>query len=256
MPLWARALETDRAQPLIRDPKAKEIVAAVDFDFDAFAAARVDVVGFCVRAVLVDRFVVDFLDRHDQATVVEMGVGLDSRFERLDNGRVRWFELDLPETIEIRRQFYEETPRRTLIGSSALEPEWVDVVARQREGPLLLIADAMFYFLTKRQVIELMQRLANVVPGSTLVFDCHAPWYQWFCNRRHPLRDSHMEFSLSRVEEIESWDRRFRVERCIGFGDRPDYDEFLPRFSWFVWAARRCIPAVRSAFRIVQVRLA
>ena len=30
--------------------------------------------------------------------------GLDSRFERVDNGQVEWYDLDLPEVIELRQK--------------------------------------------------------------------------------------------------------------------------------------------------------
>jgi len=35
-----------------------------------------------------DRFAQDFLSRHPDGVVVHIGCGLDTRFERVDNGRV------------------------------------------------------------------------------------------------------------------------------------------------------------------------
>lgn len=43
-----------------------------------------------LRTVLFDRWVADFLAAHPDGTVVEIGTGLNTRYERLDNGRGRW----------------------------------------------------------------------------------------------------------------------------------------------------------------------
>lgn len=41
--------------------------------------------------------------------MIEIGTGLNTRFESVDNGVVRWLDLDLPDTIELRRQFFANT---------------------------------------------------------------------------------------------------------------------------------------------------
>ena len=51
-----------------------------------------------------DRYAQDFLRCHPEAVVVHIGCGLDSRFERVDNGQVEWYDLDLPHVIELRRK--------------------------------------------------------------------------------------------------------------------------------------------------------
>ena len=42
-----------------------------------------------------------FLARHPDAVVVNLGGGLDTRFFRVDNGRVLWKEIDVPESIAL-----------------------------------------------------------------------------------------------------------------------------------------------------------
>ena len=46
--------------------------------------------------------------------MVELGTGLNTRFERTDNGSVHWIDLDLPDTIEHRRRFFADTERRRM----------------------------------------------------------------------------------------------------------------------------------------------
>jgi O-methyltransferase involved in polyketide biosynthesis len=64
-----------------------------------------------------DVLVADFLRDHPEGTVVEIGCGLNTRFERLDNGRVHWFDLDLPDSIELRQRFFSDSDRRTTLAA-------------------------------------------------------------------------------------------------------------------------------------------
>ena len=49
------------------------------------------------RTILLDQMVGAFLEEHPDATVVNIACGLDTRVYRLDNGQVRWYNLDLPD---------------------------------------------------------------------------------------------------------------------------------------------------------------
>jgi O-methyltransferase involved in polyketide biosynthesis len=255
MPLWARAAELDRPAPLVRDVRARQLLEAIDYDFEKFVEAHVDTVGYCVRAVIVDDLVQRFLVEYPDATVVEMGVGLDARFDRIDNQRARWFELDLPETIELRRQLIEETPRRTMLEGSVLERDWLAVLPEGEPTKRLFVADGLFYFMTRRQVADLFRDIADAFPGSQIVFDCQSPMYLYYCNRRHPLKDSQLVFSLTWISDIERWDPRFRVKEYVGFGDSPEYDRLMPRFSLVTRIARRFFPPLRHMFKITRVEL-
>jgi O-methyltransferase involved in polyketide biosynthesis len=255
MPLWAKAMESRRADPILRDPKAAEMAAAIDYDFDRFARLRVDATGYCIRAALVDGLVRDFLARHPAAAVVELGVGLDARFFRADNGRAAWFELDLPETIALRRLLLPEGPRRRFLAASVLDGGWLAEVAEARPQAVLFVAEGLFYFFTHGEILGLLQSLAGRFPGARLIFDVQSPLYLRYCRWRHPLRNSAPQWSMWNVRAMQRWDARFRVEREIGFGDRPDYDAFRGRLSRLVRAARRLCPPLRRMFVVAQLAM-
>lgn len=254
MPLWSRAQEARHPEPILVDRKAVQIVESLDYDFERFLLAGVDPVGYCSRAVIFDSLVREFLAEQPAAAVVEIGAGLDTRFDRLDNGRVRWFDLDLPEAISVRRQFFEETPRRQFLATSVLAVQWLEQV-RQIGAATLFISEGVFYFFAEEQVCELFIRLADHFPGSRILFDSQSPLFLWYSNRRHPLQGSRLRWSIANVREIERWDRRFVVEKSVGFGDSPYYDKHFKRFGrLFRWMRRLC-PPVRNMFRISVVRL-
>ncbi|MDT0382287.1 class I SAM-dependent methyltransferase [Streptomyces sp. DSM 42041] len=177
IPLYARAVENGREQPLLRDTRAEEIVAALDYDFARFDELP-SLTGTLLRARLFDRWVSDFLSTHPGGTVVEIGTGLNTRYERVDNGRARWFELDLPDVIDLRGRFFTDTPRRTTIAGSVTDGAWVEAVASQAaDGPHLFVAEAVLPYLDAADVHRVVDLLADRFPGSLLALDTAGPGF-------------------------------------------------------------------------------
>lgn len=253
MPLWARAVESRSATPLLQDRRAAEIVDSLDFDFDRFRRMRVPQADYCVRAVVLDQLVDEFLKDHPDATVVEFGVGLDTRFDRLDNGRVTWIELDLPHVMDLREQFFESTDRRRMLRGSLTSPDWIPQVAALGKGPWLFIAEGVLYFLTTDEVTALLDRMVAAFPGGSFLFDAQSPWFLWFSNLRQPMENAAMKFSLGNVAELSRSNANLSVRRWVGFGDSPYYDHALARVSRTKRWARRLCPWLRGMFKIVQV---
>jgi len=169
IPLAGRARESARKHPLIRDPKAAEIMAAVDFDAEAYSrgwGAGVTV----LRTAVFDEFVRGFLAEHPEGTVVELGTGLNTRFDRVDNGRVHWLDLDLPDTIELRRRFFQDTERRRMVAASVLDDDWPAVVEAS-PGPYLFVAEGVLVYL--EQAPDVLSRIAERFPGALLAFDTY-----------------------------------------------------------------------------------
>jgi O-methyltransferase involved in polyketide biosynthesis len=109
-------MESQRPDALVRDPKAVELVGQLDYDFSGIQRLKNDSVNYLLRMREFDRLAWAFLEEHPDGVIVDLGCGLDTRFERVDNGRMEWYGLDLPEVIELRQALLDETPRSHFIG--------------------------------------------------------------------------------------------------------------------------------------------
>ena len=171
IPLAARAAETRRKHPVLRDPKAAEMVESIDFDTARYGRGAGGFVTV-LRTAIIDFWVRGFLAAHPAATVVELGTGLNTRFERVDNGQVNWFDLDLPDTIELRRNFFADTGRRRMIAASVLDEDWLPAVAQSR-GPYFFVADGVLVYLPEDQVMATLARIVARFPGSLIALDTY-----------------------------------------------------------------------------------
>jgi O-methyltransferase involved in polyketide biosynthesis len=167
--LYHRAAETRRPDALLNDPRAAELVEAIDFPFERFGEPRMARM-HALRVLTFDGAVLRFLTEHPGGTVVALGEGLETEFWRVDDGRVRWLTVDLPETIEVRRTLLpDDPPRRRTLARSALDLSWMDEVDAS-EG-VLITTQGLLMYLQPEEVRSLIAACAARFPGGTLVLD-------------------------------------------------------------------------------------
>lgn len=156
--------------PLLADPVANKLVEAIDADW-AGLERSFGLSGICLRARVFDALVRDFLSRHPEGTIVELGCGLDARFERTDNGRATWWELDVPAVMDVRRRFFDETPRRHFPSGSAFDTEWIDAVAASKPAACLIVAEGSTIYFPLKENLQLLGNIAARLPGAGFVTD-------------------------------------------------------------------------------------
>jgi len=239
IPLYIRAMESQRPDAMMKDEKAVALVTQMSYDFDRVRKIPMTEGNKIARIMLtrgMDRCARDFLSRHPEAVVVHIGCGLDSRFERVDNGRVEWFDLDLPGVIDLRRRFIgDERERYHLLGCSVLEDAWLEAVKVHSQRPFLFLAETVFVYFTEAQVKSLVLTLRDHFPGAELVFDGWTPFLVWVGNRQLSLSSSKvaaglLHWGLWRGQELEGWGDGIRLLDEWGFFDQPE-----PRLAHIRW---------------------
>ena len=252
--LYLRAMETQRPDALIKEEKAVELVTRMGHDFDRIRQIPMKEVNKVVpllRTREFDRYAQDFLRRHPEAVVVHIGCGLDSRFERVDNGQVEWYDLDFPHVIELRRKLIGDVRERYhFLACSALEDAWMEAVSAHRQRIFLFMAEGVFPYLEEAQVKWLVLRLRDHFPGAELVFEALSPFELWVGNLRLAISKlgARAHWGLRRGREIEGWGDGIRLLDEWGYFDRPE-----PRLDHIRWM--RHIPLLATALRIYHFRL-
>jgi O-methyltransferase involved in polyketide biosynthesis len=168
IPLYGRARDAAARVPVLHDHRAVELVAGIDYDFAKFRGPSL--AGSVLRASIFDEYVRAFLRAHPDGTVVDMGCGLSTRFDRLDNGRLHWFDLDVPDTMALRRRFFDDADRYTMIAASLFDTDWHATVLARR-APVFLLSEAVLLYFEADRVHAALRGLAAAFPGTGLAFD-------------------------------------------------------------------------------------
>jgi O-methyltransferase involved in polyketide biosynthesis len=249
LPLCYRAMESQRPDALIHDPKAAEIVAQLAYDFARIKRQSFQQLNIALRVREFDCSARAFLADHPDGVVVDVGCGLDTRFERVDNGRVRWFNLDLPEVIALRERFLPPGPRCQDLASSALDFGWMETVVRAG-GPYLFLSEGVLPYFAESEVKQFVLALCRHFPGSEFVFDAIPPLMARF-GRLHPAirqtRAARACWGLDDSRALERWAPGLRL-----LADWRYYAQDEPRLGWH--RLLRHVPVVRG-FRVLHYGL-
>jgi methyltransferase (TIGR00027 family) len=223
IPLWARATELDKPDPLIRDPRSAEILRQIDYDFSKLKTAKGSQAGCCIRGVVFDAWVQRFLQQHPTGICVEIGAGLNTRHERVDNGQVEWFDLDLPDAMAIRKQFFSAGDRLHLISASILDSDWIPEVRAVGDRPTLFIAEGVLMYLTESQVQQVFTLILANFPGAYLAFDSMSPFMVKNQKRHDAMKDfeARFQWGIADIRAIAAWNSQYRLLETQTFNDLP-----------------------------------
>jgi O-methyltransferase involved in polyketide biosynthesis len=227
--LYCRTLGAPKG--LFQDDAAWKIVERVDYDFSRLRVASGTRLTLFMRAKRIDGYIRAFLAGAPDGVVLHLGCGLDTRYSRVDNGKVRWFDLDMPGPIELRRKFFSETDRYHMIASSVLDYRWMDAVPRGR--PVFIAAEGLMMYLPEEKVKELILRLRETFPGCELAFDAFSTLTARNVKRAASLQQTGavVRWGIDDPKEIENWAPGIRLKeewaftrsediRKMGFGNR------------------------------------
>jgi len=152
LPLWGRAIESQKKDPRLIDKMAVEIINKIDYNFTTITKnmSWVSQFSWVARSLHIDKTILEFIKGKPKATIVNIGCGLDTTFERIDNGQILFYDLDLPDVINLRKQFFQKNERRKTISCSFLEDKWLSQLGA-KDG-ILFIAAGVFYYFDEKQI--------------------------------------------------------------------------------------------------------
>ena len=83
-----------RNNPILNDKAAEGLADTLKYDYSRFNGAKLSEVGCVVRGWYFDRAVQRFIETHPNPVVVNVGCGLDTRFQRIGSGKAVFYDMD------------------------------------------------------------------------------------------------------------------------------------------------------------------
>ena len=227
IPLYSRAAESQTENPILIDTKAIEITKELNKIFETSDSSLYQTlskgkvrrklgkklnVTLSLRTRKFDKYCNSFLKKNPEGIIVELGCGLSTRFPRIDNGTLTWYDLDFPEVIDIRRQFFKESDRYHFIASSVLDFKWMEKIKNKN---ILFIAEGLFMYLHEGEVKNLILLLQKTFPGCEIACEVantfivkvlkRRMWRKKFQRDFHLGKDASFYFGISDSKDLEKW---------------------------------------------------
>lgn len=200
IPLWGKARMS--REGLFPDPDAQRIVDSLDAaDFKGVDRSRKLAIYLAMRAALFDEWTLQFAREHPDGLILQLGVGLDSRVNRAPCS-LPWYDLDVPAVTEVRGRYFPESARYHLIAAPATPCSWLDALP---DAPCaLVIAEGLSMYLSREDMLALMQALQRKFPRTLFLFDA----YSTLAARLSPLRNpvnamkARIDFALDDLQTL------------------------------------------------------
>ena len=194
--LLARAKDANAPLSMLRDAHAARLAAGLGFATRASAPQGADVP--VLRSLAIDGWVRAFLDRAPGGTVVELGVGLNTRFERVDRGQHHAVEIDLPDIVALRRSRLPQRARRVHLDAVAHQSHWHGAVAGF-PAPYCFVLEAVVAYVPPEGVAALLTAIVAKFPRAQVLVDVPRAWPDVFA--------SWTQFGMRLVEVTRFLDR-------------------------------------------------
>ncbi|MBN1409646.1 MAG: class I SAM-dependent methyltransferase [Spirochaetales bacterium] len=207
--LAIRAGDFRREQPILSDKDALSIYESIDYDFPSLKIPEMTAVGSLIRMAYIDIKTRDFiLQRPEPRIVINLGAGLDTRYERIGCPEdVLWYDVDLPDIITLRKKFLPESPKRKMIAGSLFDYAWLDRVEAPRPASILVIAEGVLMYAEKEKARELLLKMKEKLDKYELVFDLVSPLYKKLSHVKPSLRrmGASFKWGLSNTRQLNKW---------------------------------------------------
>jgi O-methyltransferase involved in polyketide biosynthesis len=254
--LYCRVIDNLQPKPLLKDPYAQQILNRIEYGFEQLKVPHGTQITMVIRAKQFDKYTQQFIVKHPNAIVMHLGCGLDSRYFRIkdagiDLEQVSWYDLDLPEVIELRRKMYPEADGYELIASSAEDLSWIQKV-HESERPALMIAEGLSMYLHPQDIKSLFQSLKDSFPKCHIILDAYSTMTMRNANRHPSVRRTGASFhwGIDDPYEVETWMPGIKLREEWYFNQ----SEAIPSLSpsdRFIFALTGLFPFIRNAHRIL-----
>lgn len=244
IPLVIKANETMRKNARVKDEMAVEIVASLGIDttpYDKFMSHE----GVIARTVMLDRIVKDFLSKNPDAVIVNLGSGFDNRFSRVDNGKVSWFNLDLPSSIDVRKKVFKEHDRVTELPGSILDDKWCSAVLKETKKntrKVLLLAEGLFMYFTMEEIKRILSILKTNFKSATLIAEMNNPLMVKNQKYHDTVKNTGAVFKSG------TWSGQEIADLCEGifFIEEHSFNEEMKKHSFGGWLFAKLLPKMND----------
>ena len=163
VPMLGRIYASENFPNILKDEKALELKKQLPENLKGKdTQTQYTLMASAVRSTNMDRYIRNFMKRNPDGVIVLLGCGLETTYYRNDNGKTIWYEVDLPDVINYRKELLGETDRDKCIAADAFGSEWIEKVRKEHPtAPVLVAASGLFYYFEGRTVKNLFKNLKN-----------------------------------------------------------------------------------------------
>ena len=186
IPLYGKSYVSKKGI-ILHDKKAEEIWEKEGFELKGKSKSKWLAYYMGIRSKVFDMWLAQKMNEIENAIVVHIGCGMDSRVERVGTKGHLWFDVDFPEVIEERKRYFKESEEYHMIASDARKQEWMKELPKNK--PAIIIMEGISMYLSLEELNSLLTALANHFSKIHLLMDCYTTFAAKASKYKNPIND-------------------------------------------------------------------
>lgn len=251
--LYGRALDSRSPNSILRDAEADKALQRIDYDFSRTGIKGTTAAGVALRAKQLDDWTAEFLADHQEATVLHLACGLDTRVHRLvPPPSVRWFDVDYPEVLDLRRRLLPDPGGDyRMVGASVTDQAWLDEIPADR--PTVAVFEGLTMYLTEADGRRLIQRITGRFGAGQLLFDCYGTLGIRLQKLVPAVRNAgaNLHWGIDDPQRIETWHDGLTCIDALRSVDMPGLEKLPTAGRIGMWVLAR-LPGFRDIGQILR----
>lgn len=244
--LFAKAQHSQEKDHKFYDEKAIEVIAKIDYDFTLANKDMQMKWGVISRTIVLDEMVSDYIKKHPHCTVINIASGMDTRFNRLDNGHIRWYNIDLENSANFRLKYIEDCDRVKTLAYSAMDEKWADEI-KIESGNILFIIEGLTMYLEERDISNILKIINDNFMHATVFMEIMPP-ISVKNTKEISVEETDSQFSwgVQNGHELTDINPNFKWIRDVNLFD--GMNKYKPITRLFTW-----IPLIRKRMDYIAV---
>ena len=217
IPLYSRKIAKEKFPDLINDKISEDIIGKIDYDFsdkEKFFNSTVGLYGaleVAQREFDLECEIKEYLEKREDASVVNLGCGLNDLFSRVNNGKCKGYNLDFEDVIKTREELLKKAENEFNIACDLNDYSWFEKI--EKDKGVIFVASGVFYYFKKEQVKNLFVRMSEYFKCGVLAFDsCNKTGLKMLLRllKTIDMKEVGSYFCISdNLEELKSWSDNF-----------------------------------------------
>jgi len=186
IPLYGKA-SVSKKGIILHDAKAEEIWEKEGFSLKGKSKSEWLAYYMGMRSAVFDNWLKGQMEQDENAIILHIGCGMDSRVLRVGNNHHLWYDVDFPDVIEERKLYYFETDDYKMIESDARNVEWLHDVPSNANAIVVMEGVSMYFQVEELQ--KLLGAISDHFNEVSLLMDCYTEFAAKASKYKNPIND-------------------------------------------------------------------
>lgn len=186
IPLYGKAYVSKKGL-FLDDKKAEEIWQAEGFSLKGKSRSKYLAYYMGIRSAVFDEWLKQKLAELQDAIVIHIGCGMDSRNIRVDAENHKWYDVDFLEVIKERKRYYTETDSYKMLECDVRNSEWLNSI--KENSSAIVVMEGISMYLSTEDMQGLTNCLCSHFKNVALLVDCYTSLAAKLSKHRNPVKD-------------------------------------------------------------------